>query len=753
MDVWFALFAREFLLVAVCTIVGLGPVALLYPSLDRATRLALAPAFGLALSVCVLVTALYRVPAYKGWPLVPAMMVASLAMAVVLARRGRVGEISRMPLPIPRREAAQLLVVTVVVLGTLTLPMALLNSTGPAGGYHIADAAGYVAEIDGAQRQSVHGAELQRPPWQDLTIQYWSSMSRGYQQIGFDAVAAYTNEAVGLHATDTHSAFLLGLILIGALAAWAVVRQVTGTRSWAAVFAAVLFAGPFFRTLFMDGSQAAISGIVLVLPTMLAAWLALRHRRFRDVCAFAVMAAGLQTLYPLFVPPVVIAGAIVLAVLAVGYVRRAGFSLAQSGRAVAMVIGAVALAAVISPVAFERNVRYWKTILEGGLSYAGLPPYDLPPLVVPSWLLQTRELYFLPHLGGQPFSQLLVSVALPAVLVAVIAYGLWRHRVAWAGVAVIVAAAVLANRTATAENCSYCAQRNLLVVAPVAMVLLGVGLAAMRARRGVTAVLAMAVGAVALVAVANMARHPALRLMYGSYVFDEQINTVLRQLPDQRGPVQVEGFGQTFEAPMNDPLAYHRVNEVTAAPVSLAMETDDTKGLAYLGGPRPIGLEFRPDYRYVLTRLPDIRVPTRRVIARSGPVALQERTGNLDVTLNSGTFAPQAWQHDAGTAWVQSGVPVNFWVIGGVSRTVWLRVTLRASVPLKAAGASVTALRQGRTVFVCMPVQGPPPVRRADMYFTFEGHPPPSLKNEYALPYPTSGVKLVEMRVDYRPCR
>jgi hypothetical protein len=238
-----------------------------------------------------------------------------------------------------------------------------------------------------------------------------------------------------------------------------------------------------------------------------------------------------------------------------------------------------------------------------------------------------------------------------------------------------------------------------------------------------------------------------------SYVFDEQINTVLRQLPDQRGPVQVEGFGQTFEAPMNDPLAYHRVNEVTAAPVSLAMETDDTKGLAYLGGPRPIGLEFRPDYRYVLTRLPDIRVPTRRVIARSGPVALQERTGNLDVTLNSGTFAPQAWQHDAGTAWVQSGVPVNFWVIGGVSRTVWLRVTLRASVPLKAAGASVTALRQGRTVFVCMPVQGPPPVRRADMYFTFEGHPPPSLKNEYALPYPTSGVKLVEMRVDYRPCR
>jgi hypothetical protein len=754
METWIALLARELALLVVLGIIGLGPVALLHRSVDRATRLALAPAYGLAVAVCVLVTTLWRVPAYRGWPLLIVLMVASLAMAVVLGRRAAPDAPERRPLSIPRREAAQLGVLVAVVLVALSLPMALLHSTGPAGGFRIADASGYVAQIDGAQRQSIHAAGLQHAPWPDLTIQMWSGAAAGYQQIGFDAIAAHMNELLGLHATDTHSAFLICLILIGALAAWAVVRQVTATRSWAAVLAGALFAGPFFRTLYLEGSEGAIAGIQLVLPALLAGWWALRHRRFWDLLAFGLMAAGLQTLYPLFVPPLVVGAVIVLAVLGIGWVRRHGWSAAAAAKATGMVLGVTAIAAVLTPVAFERNVRYWKLILQGKQSYAGLPAYDLPPAIVPSWLLQTRELYFLPHLSGQPLSQLLVSLAVPLLIVAAIAYGLRRRPVALGALAVIVAAVLIANRTATSDDCSYCAQRSLLVVAPLAMALFGIGLAAMRSRGGRVALAALPIALITVVAVGNMGRHAALRLQWASYVFDEQVNTVLSKLPDQRGPVHIEGFGMTYLAPMVEPLAYNRVNEVTDAPVSIAAETDSGRGLTYLGGARPIGLEFRPDYKYILTRFPDIAVPTRRTIKRSGPVALEQRTGDLDVTVTDGLVARQAWQEDPGTAWVQTGQAVRFWVVGGPAKRVWLTVRLQATVPVKIDPETVTT-RQATAgaIVACLPVGGPPPVRRADLYFTLPNTPGPPPKNEYAVIYPPTGAKLTGMSVSTASCR
>jgi hypothetical protein len=754
MDAWFALLTRELVLLVVLAVIGLGPVAFLHRSVDRAARLALAPAYGLAIAVCVLVTSLYRIPAYRGWPLLVVMMVVSLALAIFMSRRAAPDAPERKPLSLSRGDAAQLVALVAIVLVTMSLPLAMRDTVGPAGGYHIADTAGYVAQIDGAQRESIHAAKLEHAPWSDLTIQMWSGAAAGYQQIGFDAVAAHMNEMLGMHATQTQSPFLICLILIGALAAWAAVRQFTSTRSWAAVVAGALFAGPFFRTLFMDGSEGAIAGIQMVVPTLLAAWWAIRHRRFWDIAAFGVMAAGLQTLYPLFVPPLVIAGAIVLAILGVIWVRRHGWSTRGAARAGGMVLGAMAIAVVITPVAFERNFRYWKLILQGKQSFVGLPPYDLPPAIVPSWLLQTRELYFLPHLNGQPFSQLLVSILLPLLMLGVIAYGLRRRPVTLAALVLILAAVVLANRTATSDDCSYCAQRNLLVVAPIAMALFGIGLAAMRSRGGRIALLALPLALTAVVAVASMARHTIERTIWDSYLFDEQINTVLKKLPDQKGPVQVEGFGQLYLAPMIEPLAYHRVNEVTAAPVSVSAETDETRGLAYLGGPRPIGLEFRPDYKYILTRFPGLKVPTRKTIAQDGPVALQERTGDLDVTITAGLWARQAWQKDPGTAWIESGQAVRFWVIGGPAKQVWLKVRLKTTVPVKVDPVkTVTTTRSGDEITACMPVSGPPPVRRVDLFFTLTNTPGPKPENQYAIPYLPTGAKMVEMSAQTESCR
>jgi hypothetical protein len=125
----------------VLTVIGLGPVALLHGSVDRASRLVLAPAFGLAISACVLVTTLWRVPAYPGWPLLVVMMIMSVALAVLVSRRAGADAPQRSQLRIPRRKLAQLVVVIGVVLVTLNLPLWIDGSVGPVGGYRIADAA------------------------------------------------------------------------------------------------------------------------------------------------------------------------------------------------------------------------------------------------------------------------------------------------------------------------------------------------------------------------------------------------------------------------------------------------------------------------------------------------------------------------------------------------------------------------------------------------------------------------------------
>lgn len=754
MNVWFELLLRELVLLVMLTAIGLGPVAFLHPSVDRASRLALAPAYGLAISTCVLVTSLYRVPGYKGWPLLIVMMVASLALAYWRGRRGSPLAPERSPLKIGLGDAAQLLALVAIVLVSLNLPLAQRHSVGPVGGYRIADATGYVAESDGAERQSIHAVKDTPPPYPDLTLQYWVGTARNFQQIGFDATIAHVDALLGLHAIDTHSAFLFVLILIVALGIWATVRQVTATRSWAAVIAGALAAGPFFRTLFMDGSEGAISGLAVLVPLLLAGWWALRFRRIWDVLAFGVLAAGLQTLYPLFVPSVVAGAAIVLLVVGAVALRRGTLRGTVVARAFGLLGVVLAVAAAITPVAFERNVRYWRSILDGNYSFAGLPPYDLPPAIVPSWLLQTRELYDLPHLAHAPLGQLVASIAVPLLLLAVIAFGIWRNRVAGAALAIVVVSVFLAYYTVSSQDCSYCAQRNMLVIAPIMLALIGIGLASLRASRGVLAVSVVPLALVLVLSVGNIAHRTALRLMDNSYIFDEQINTVLKHLPDDGQPVEVEGFGAGGLAPMEEPLAYDRVNEVTDAPLSIPAETDDSKGLQYLGGPRPIGVEFRPDYRYILTRLPSIAVPSRTTIDRDGPVALQRRTSDLDVTVTSGVQVPFSWQDASAPAYVVPAAIVRFWVVGGPkSPTPWLKLQLRVTVPdLAVGGAKVTTKRTGDLETVCLPAYGDAPLRRVEVPVTFTGIPG-TLRNRFAFPTPTTGVQLVGMSASMRSCR
>ena len=149
----------------------------------------------------------------------------------------------------------------------------------------------------------------------------------------------------------------------------------------------------------------------------------------------------------------------------------------------------------------------------------------------------------------------------------------------------------------------------------------------------------------------------------GSYLLNTQAREALAALPRNAGPVEIEGFGQGPAAPMEEPLVYNLVDEKTDGNMSLPTDRDDNAGLAYLGGTEPLGPAFKPDYRYVLTRMAGISTD-RRVLARHGTIALEERTEPLDVTINGGVSVAAAWEDPTGTAWFNPNRPLHFVILG-----------------------------------------------------------------------------------------
>jgi len=758
MHVWYALLARELVMFAFLLLVGLGPVAFLPPRVDRASRLALAPAFGLSVSMCVLVTSVWRVPVHRTAWLLPLLAAASVTVAVWRAKHAAPDAAERTPWRIGASAVVQLVLVAVVVMGSLSLPLVRRDSVGPVG-YGVADAGGYVLEQDGMEAESIYAAERQHPPWRDMTIEEWSAYAGSFQEIGFDPVSADVDVLLGLGATQTYSSFVIAVLLVGAFGAFAAVRIATRARSWPAPFAGALFGGSFFIQLFMDGSEGALTGLALVLPLLLAGYLALRDRRAVNLILFALLAAGLQTAYPLFVPPLVLGGAFVLAVVAVRHLRR-GIGATELARGGGSVAGVLVLAAALSPVAFERNVRYWRAILNGTymITKLGLPQYELPIGVLPGWLAQSRSFYYLPTLESLTAQQTLNSIFIPLVLIAAILYGLWRHRATAIVIPVAAAAGLLAYYTMEHDQCSYCVQRNLLVVEPLTAAGIGVALAALLAARGRTLrLLAGAIAIVTLVAVGDRALDTNRLEADAAYVFDRQTRQALAAVPRHAaGTLELEGFGQGPKAQMEEPLVYSAAREILGRPPSISAESDDNLGLQYLGGPRPAGVEFDPGYRYVLTRLAGINT-ARRTIARYGAIALQERVQSLDALVTSGVDVALARNEPMGLAWVQ-GVPVTVWVTGAtLKERVWVQLDFQITTPGavnvgQAADVPTKARRTGSHLVVCLEAPNEGPIRRVAVPLGFTPIPQPPAPGEYGIPDPPRGLRLAAVYALDRPC-
>jgi hypothetical protein len=763
MSAWLDLLIKELVLLVLLGGLGCGIACHLRVAGGIGSRIALAPVFGLALGSAALTTAAYVMPMrVAAWTVLVPLLAVSIAVGIrALRQTDKERAIDAQARPYRRRRSSppraldllQLAGIVLVVTTAFNYPIASRPSLGPMG-YRVADAAGYVATVDGLERHTLQD-DRWGPAW-DLSSQYAGGIARGFQHLGFDTLAASVNAALGWEASETQSAFMVALILVGALGLFAGVRALTGTRTWAASLAALLFAGPLVYQLFIESSEGALAGLALVAPIGVVAALVLRQPSLANVVSLGVLIAGLQTVYPLFVPPLVIGASIVVAARALASVKKRLPPKNAAARAAALLGATAAIAIALSPVAFERSVRYWHNVATGGFLDAaavGLPVYDLNAPIVPSYVLQTREFYFLSGLADTSLQQLVLGYLAPLFLAALIVYGIWRYRAAWVLLPGILAAALLAYYTSTNRDCSYCTQRNLLVIGPLAAALVGVGVAAVAARGHAFFKWAALVGGIGvLILAAHKSSVLARRAVEGGYALPAGVRDLLDELDARRGPLYLEAAGAGFGAAFEMPFLYHATNEATGQRLAVDVEDNDYRGLTYLGGPRSRGPEFVSNYRWVLTRVAGIETK-RSTVARQGPFALQERRRPVDITVARGVVVDTFDRDHEGQAWVQG--PLRFWVSGPTEGPVSARVELTGTAAVRAkvpARARVLARRPG-ALFLCTPVVGSGDFRRLDLPIRFRVPPAQPPPETFGAPWiPGKALRLAAMSATTGSC-
>ncbi len=753
------LLAREGALLGILLALGAAPAAFLSGRIDLAGRLALAPILGFCVGTCLATTVLQFAPAGDTYWILPPVALLSLGVAAWRTSRfrGRSGRLTWLPL----RDIAQLLVVCVAVVGPLTYTLHQHHTVGPVA-YTYTDVDGYVAEEDGAQTASISKAssawkhaEPTGARFADLTQLFWSFSSSFNANPNASPLDANTNSLLGLGATDTNSAFLIVLLLAGALGAFAAVRYASCSHTWMAALAGALFGGPMFLELWFDTFEAAIIALGLVLPLAIIGSEILQSRRAANFILFALIFACLLMVYPVLVPILTVTCLVVLGSRAIA-IQRAGGSLRSLARPVAIcVVALVALIVAFDNISVLHAISYYRKLLANDVPLPRVG-WHLPLQVIPGWILQTREFWYMPDLGTGGLKQIALGALIPLVFVGFIVLGVRRHRptlalVALAGVCALVAEYSYTSRAA----CTYCAERDLLPLAPIAIVLLALGLAAVLAMPERWArLLGIAGVALVVIAVAQRARVELTRFSDGSYFLDSANRSVLGHLPPSARAVEIEGYGQTLSAQAEQPLVYDLVNEHARGRASILLSSNQNNSIEYLdfGAIKSPGIEFNPNYDFVLTRFAGIET-SRRTIARSGGIALEQRTQPLDVTPYSGLEAPLARLDTSGTAWVQPGQPLEFYVAGESSNPVSVRLTFRVSEPVSVASqAGLHIHQQGETLIACVPTSGYAPTRQAAVLLSAPPVAGQLPREEFPPAVPLQGIALVSMRAVRGSC-
>jgi hypothetical protein len=747
------LLAREAVLLAILAALGAGAAAVLSERFDAAARLGMAPVLGFCLGTCVMTTLLYFLPANETDWVVAVLAVASLAFAAWRTWRPAARPSSHGWLSV--RDVMQLALVCAAVAGPLTYVLHEHHTVGPAA-YYYTDVDNYVAYEDGIRTTSITAADRAWSDHQrtgtrfaDIMNWYWAFYAQYDDKLAAGPLDANVDSLLGLGATQTNSPFMIVLLLMGALGAFSAVRYLTQTPTWMAALAGAMFGGAFFLELWFDTWDAALVGLGLIIPIAVLFWEVLRSRRVADLVVFALVFGCLFISYQVFAPVLGVAGIVVLAFLGVRAVRVGRPWRPLLRDAVPRLALVVLLAVAFDLVGVIRTIFYYGKLLRNELPLPRVG-WQLPIDVVPGWLAQTREFWYLPGIGSGGFKQFLLAIVVPGVFLCFILVALRRYRQAVVLVLLAALFAVLADyEYVTNQSCTYCGQRQLLPLAPIIAVLVPLGLAAVLAMPQRWAKAIGALGVVLVVGtVGERARVELQRFSDDSYFLDSANRGVLAHLPRSARAVQLEGYGLTLNAQAEQPLIYYLVDEAAPGRASIIFGTDAGNAIQYLnfGVVEPPGPEFHPDYDYVLTRFGGIRTD-RRVIARSGPIALEQRTQALDVMPESGFEAPLVRLDTKGTPWVVPGQLLTFVLVGPTPGPVWARLTFTVSGPVAVTPqAEVRTQKRGSELAVCVPATGSPPTRDASLTLSAPPVAPPLAPGAFPPTEPTETIALTAMQ-------
>jgi hypothetical protein len=478
---------------------------------------------------------------------------------------------------------------------------------------------------------------------------------------------------------------------------------------------------------------------------------------------FGLLVGSVMTVYPTFLPVITIAFALAMAI---HLARHRLASLRTVLTATAITVLAVV---VFAPVSLAKNVSYASAVSRGQLNKPAdeavweepvvfatfgkrVPapvlkdsfPIFLPPAeTAPTWVLQSRQRYDLPPLEDTSLlDAATLGILVPALVVVLAAAGVLRWR-SWAFLLLGVLVSLgLSYYGYQAQDCSYCGQRALLAIPSIVAVLACCGLVATAAwirRRtaykgaGVVAVVA---GLILVGTAFVNDRALAVTLVDGGYVLRDEAREVFDAA---EGEVLVEGAGagNPYTSYFEENLLPLGVRDATGQRPLL-----DWKGLAIAIFPEqyPPGRVANPDYRFVFTRLGDIRTD-RRVVVQRGPYAIEERLAPLDVTVVSGVVADIVQRDPRGSAWVTGPITLLVADLERAPAYVTLELTGPAAESLRLAGPGDIVREAGRAT-VCVPTRSSAPVRRVRVPLRFkEGtYMPPA--HAYEPPIPSTSLEL-----------
>ena len=601
------------------------------------------------------------------------------------------------------QEYLKLLLVAVAVAAPLSFALLQSNSVGPPT-YEVFDVADYIAFQDGALHQSIHQGIAASGSETNFVQILYSYLTGAAQEAEISPLAANVDGLLGLHATDTVSAFLIVILVVGGLGIFAAVSIALGVTTWWAVFAGCLFGGSFFMQLFFDGSEGAISGLSVLVPLGALGVIAARGHRLRYLVPFAICFAGLLDFYPNLMEVVGVAGAVSLAVVGIKSVLARNWRALFGGGAQLFIV--FVLTYLLDVVGADRAFRSWAHSLQTDFSAVGFPQYVLHAGIIPGWILQTVGFYSFATTLTPTISAFAEFVVPAAILIGVI-FALRRNL--FAGIALAgMSICILAGAYELLHgHCSYCEDRSLLPLAVISMFLIGLGLACLaRLRNRLGAGSAFAILVLAAGSIAYSGYNEISRFSEYAFFLQTPVRQVLSHVPSNSGSVDVEGFGAGNGAAGELPIVYDMVEEQTNGRVSLAADQAGM-GLAYFGVYPLSSPLFQPSYQYVLTRVPGIATD-RRVIARTGGVALEQRASSLDVSIDSGITVPNLPSENPSGAATVAG-PLNF-VVAGMSRRA-PSVTITISLPSSTPASSLAKFRHmgklvGSTLKLCAETSG-----------------------------------------------